>query len=292
MSKDLIAIECLDSDELADARKKELHISREYAFYRTRLVKTAVEIGTYDSNGGKIVDWRQEIIAACLSKKSIPPWQELPPIPSPAFDCTRVQVTNETTLGAALRLIDQGKRPLVLNFANGTSPGGGFLTGANAQEESLCRCSSLYWTLVSDPMYLHHAYLDESGSTDWAIVSPMVPFFCTDAADTFDKPVLIDIITAAAPYAPSVGQPRSRELLQARIYRILQIAAGLNYHSLVLGAWGCGAFMNDSRLTAEDFKAALSGAFKRQFSDVVFAIADWSPQRKYLAPFRDVFATN
>ncbi len=116
---------------------------------------------------------------------------------------------------------DQGLRPLVLNFANGISPAVVFFQGATAQEESLCRCSALYWTLVGDPMYLHHAYQFEVESTDWGIVSPQVPFICNDSGTFFDKPILIDIVTSAAPYAPSVGQPRSRELMRDRIQRIL-----------------------------------------------------------------------
>jgi uncharacterized protein (TIGR02452 family) len=101
---------------------------------------------------------------------------------------------------------------------------------------------------------------------------------------------LIDVITAAAPYAPTVGQPRSRELLKCRIHRILSIASSFGYESLVLGAWGCGAFGNDAQKTAEDFCQALTTEFAGCFSDIVFAICDWSPQRKFLGPFRDVFA--
>ena len=59
---------------------------------------------------------------------------------------------------------------------------------------------------------------------------------------------------------------------------------------LVLGAWGCGAFGNDPARTARDFHGALAGAFAGAFEEVVFAIADWSPGRRYLAPFRDLFA--
>lgn len=56
-----------------------------------------------------------------------------------------------------------------------------------------------------------------------------------------------------------------------------------------MGAWGCGAFGNDAELTAQHFRTALEGEFKGVFSDIVFAITDWSPERKFLGPFSDVF---
>jgi uncharacterized protein (TIGR02452 family) len=58
----------------------------------------------------------------------------------------------------------------------------------------------------------------------------------------------------------------------------------------VLGAWGCGAFGNDPNRTAVDFREALENEFRGAFSDVVFAITDWSPERRFLGPFRKVFA--
>ena len=285
----LQALDVLDSDTMARARREELDISRDLAFYRTRWITQSVEAGFYFDASGKDVDWRRSIIDACLAKRSIPPWQELSDAGDHRFSQTQVQVSNETSLGAAIRLIDAGLRPLVLNFANGITPGGGFLGGARAQEESLCRCSSLYWTLVGDPMYLHHSYRSETDSTDWAILSPNVPFICNEVQQTFDSTQLISVITSAAPYAPSVGQPRSRELLQSRIRRVLSIAKSYQFQSLVLGAWGCGAFGNDPQHTAEDFHRALTTDFAGCFSEIVFAISDWSPSRKFLGPFRDQF---
>jgi uncharacterized protein (TIGR02452 family) len=97
-------------------------------------------------------------------------------------------------------------------------------------------------------------------------------------------------LSSAAPYAPSIGQPESGDLLLRRIHRVLAIAYVLGYHTLVLGAWGCGAFCNDPYRTAFDFRNALETDFKGHFSDVVFAITDWSPERRFLGPFRDIFS--
>jgi uncharacterized protein (TIGR02452 family) len=87
-----------------------------------------------------------------------------------------------------------------------------------------------------------------------------------------------------------VGQPLSGDLLQARIARVLAIARAFEFDSLVLGAWGCGAFRNDPHRTARDFRTALETEFAGVFEEVQFAIADWSPGRKFLGPFRDVFS--
>jgi uncharacterized protein (TIGR02452 family) len=207
-----------------------------------------------------------------------------------SFVATAVQVTNETTLGAARRIVDRGLRPLALNFANGIQPGGGFLTGAKAQEEVLCRSSALYQTLDGDPMYEAHAKRAQPDSTDWAIYSPDVPVFRDDGGGALLEPWLLSFITCAAPYAPRVGQPLSGNLLQKRIHRVLGIARSFGHSALVLGAWGCGAFGNDPRRTARDFRDALENEFSGAFAEVVFAIVDWSPERKFLGPFRDVSA--
>jgi uncharacterized protein (TIGR02452 family) len=201
-----------------------------------------------------------------------------------------VQVTNETTLGASFRLVESGLRPLALNFANGVHPGGGFLGGARAQEEVLCRSSALYRTLVDDPMYEEHRKRPRPDSTDWAIYSPDVPVFQKDDGTELDQPWLLSFITCAAPVASRIGQPESGDLLQRRIQRVFSIAQAFGHSSLVLGAWGCGAFRNDTHGTAVDFRQALENEFRGAFSDIVFAITDWSPERKFLGPFRDVFA--
>jgi uncharacterized protein (TIGR02452 family) len=252
----------------------------------------AAQQGSYPAGSGEPLTLRPWIQAARAARRSLPPGAPLPVPAGRRFPRTTVQVANETTMGAAWRLIAVGERPLALNFANGVSPGGGFLAGALAQEEALCRSSVLYSTLAGDPMYEAHRAGDADAASDWAILSPDVPFFRTDDGRPLDAPRPLSVITCAAPIATRVGQPRAGDLLRRRILRVLEVAEAFAYETLVLGAWGCGAFGNDPARTAGDFKDALRMRFTGAFREVVFAIADWSPERRFLGPFRDAFAAD
>lgn len=286
----LVVLPCLDSAEMAASRRRELDIPRGVAAELGKSAVEAVRTGYYHNQAGEKIDWSTEVQAACSAKRSIPPDAALPvPNRIPHWE-TRVRVANETTLGASLRLVESGSRPLALNFANGIHPGGGFLGGARAQEEVLCRSSALYATLVDDPMYEHHKRRPRPDSTDWAIYSPDVPVFRKDDGTALDEPWLLSFLTCAAPYAPALGFPEAGDLLRQRIFRVLAIARAHGHAGLVLGAWGCGAFANDPQRTAGDFRQALETEYRTSFSDVVFAIADWTPERRFLGPFRDAFA--
>ena len=289
---ELHILPCLDSEQMAALRRQELDISRDVATALGQSAVRASQEGFYVTKTGQQVVWRDAVLAACSAKVSIAPDTTLPANERSAFNATRVQVANETTLGASLRLVERGLRPLALNFANGTHPGGGFLLGATAQEEVLCRSSALYQTLLGDPMYEEHRKRQLPDSTDWAIYSPHVPVFRMDDGIELQRPWLLSFITCAAPYAPAIGQAQAGYLVQQRIHRVLAIARAYGYSALVLGAWGCGAFANDPRRTAIAFRQALEHEYNGAFSEVIFAIADWSAERKFLGPFSDVFATN
>jgi len=153
----------------------------------------------------------------------------------------------------------------------------------------LCRSSALYKTLVGDRMYEEHRKRPRPDSTDWAIYSPDVPVFRTDDGSALEHPWLLSFITCAAPYAFAIGQPEARNLLRKRIHRVLAVAQAYGHEGTRAWRMGLWRIRNDTHGTAVDFREALENKFSGVFSDIVFAIADWSVERRFLGPFREVF---
>ncbi len=280
---------CLDSEEHGNRCREMLAVPRMQATALGASAVQASEDGVYHTEDGREVLWKDLVATACAQRLSIPPDQTLPESQRAPTD-TQIQIVNQTTLEVARELANQGQKVLALNFANGVNPGGGFLHGARAQEEVLCRSSALYLTLRGDPMYASHRKRLLPDSTDWTILSPDVPVFRLDDGTPLEEPWVVSFLTCAAPYAPAVGQPLSGDLLQTRIHRVLAIARAFDYDTLVLGAWGCGAFANDPQRTAQDFRSALEDEFAGDFLEVVFAVTDWSPERRFLGPFCRAFS--
>ncbi|OQD57092.1 TIGR02452 family protein [Streptomyces phaeoluteigriseus] len=196
----------------------------------------------------------------------------------------RIEVTGESSLEAARRLADAPVA--VLNFASARNPGGGYLNGAQAQEEALCRGSALYTCLLRAPeFYDHHRAHRDPFYTDRVIHSPAVPVFRDDRGRFLPEPYTAGFLTAAAPNAGVVlrtAPERASELpraLAVRAERVLETAAAHGYRRLVLGAWGCGVFRNDPVQVAGAFRSLLGpgGRFERTFAHVVFGVLDRTP---------------
>jgi uncharacterized protein (TIGR02452 family) len=280
---------CADAEQAAAEVRRSLDLPHEEAAVLGFSALHACREGRCPNSRGEAVEIGAWVNAAIAAKLSLPPEAPLPHPPRERFPEMSVGVANQTTMSAARRLGAAGHATLALNFANGVHPGGGFLGGARAQEEVLCRSSALYVTLEGDAMYAAHRRRTDQASSDWAILSPGVPFFRTDDGAPLDAPWRSSVLSCAAPVAGGSGG-RAAELLQQRIHRVLAIAQAYGYEALVLGAWGCGAFGNDPARTARDFRDALAGPFLGAFREVVFAVADWSRERRFLGPFRDAFA--
>lgn len=282
----------IDSERIAYTNRNALALTRDRAFLLGEEAVNIIVRGTYSTPSGKKVSVADAVARAVSETQTIPPTATLP-VPTRLEDepTLTLSVANETTFQAVQRLQRAGKRPLALNFASGINPGGGFLRGSTAQEETLARSSGLYAAIKNNPMYRYHKVECERGmASEWAILSPEVPVFRADDGTLLETPWLCDILTCAAPKADHVGLERATPEMRTRIHRVLEIAYAYGYRSLVLGAWGCGAYHNDPVAVARFFRDALTQKYLGVFEEAVFAISDWSPDRRYLGPFRDTFA--
>jgi uncharacterized protein (TIGR02452 family) len=210
-----------------------------------------------------------------------------------------VRVYHATTLEAAAALVPAGGRVGCLNFASARNPGGGFLGGSQAQEESLARSSGLYPCLTQfREMYAHNARPDSTGLySDYFSYAPGVPVFRGEAGEWLPEPFLVDIITAPAVNAGAL-QRNNPELLpelvptmRRRIRLVLAAAARHGIDTLILGAWGCGVFANDPAQIAELFAEALAEPnIRGWFRRLDFAVFDPKPPQATLRSFEQILA--
>ncbi|MBX6752454.1 MAG: TIGR02452 family protein, partial [Micromonosporaceae bacterium] len=203
------------------------------------------------------------------------PDDELPEADEPLKPLV-VEVTRESTLAAGRRL---GPGTAALVFASARNPGGGFLSGAKAQEEDVARASALYECLITvDDYYAYHRAHRDLRYTDRVIYCPDVPVFRGDDGTLLEEPYGLSFIVAAAPNLGAIltNQPELAgtvpAVLKRRAERVLRVAMAHGHRQIVLGAWGCGVFRNPPEIVAEAFRHALTQV--PGFERVVFAILD------------------
>jgi uncharacterized protein (TIGR02452 family) len=211
---------------------------------------------------------------------------------------TLFEVTDETTLEAAKRICkkDANSDPFVLNFASAMSPGGGFLSGSQAQEESLARSSSLYSCLKANfEFYEFNRRYPNIFYSDLMIYSPKVPVFRNDDGSLTAKPYLVTFLTSPAVDVRFVKEKDAskidliEEVTKERARKFLWIANQNRHKTLILGAWGCGVFQNDPQMIARIFDELLKGEFANCFERVIMAIYDKTPTRKVYQAFVEIF---
>ena len=269
------------------------HIPRDVA---ARLGQGAVEIiraGHYLSPSGTRVDIGAEVEAAVGQTVAYPPEREIRCELDLGLS-PQISVENKTVLEVG-RHLARGGPVAALNFANGEHPGGGFLSGARAQEEAIARSSGLFACLEHQPMYEFHRQRRDAMGTDYVIYSPDVPVFRTDDGTLLDEPWPLSIITSAAANAVALQQYAPQRLgqiatvMQRRTHKVLATAVSHGHRRIILGAWGCGAFGISPALMAGVFQELLAGSFAKSFDVVTFAIVDWSEDQRTIGPFQAVF---
>ncbi len=205
-----------------------------------------------------------------------------------------MHVVNETTLAGLAALWEEGDAPIaVLNFASAKNPGGGFLGGSQAQEESLARCSALYASLTrEEAFYRQHRASSSLLYSDAMILSPNCPVFRDDEGTLLDAPRIAGFITSAAPNAGAIVTNRPDELALIeetfvdRAEGVLALAAAHGYRRLVLGAWGCGVFRNDPSMVAGVFARHLKhGGWAERFDYIRFSVLDSAKDARTFAAF-------
>jgi uncharacterized protein (TIGR02452 family) len=252
-----------------------------------------VAAGSYRTSDGREVSVAEAVEAARAGTRVHGPGPVAAQPPAPVR--TVLEVTGESSLAAARRL---GGEVAVLNFASARNPGGGYLNGAQAQEEALCRASALYTCLLrAREFYDHHRAHRDPFYTDRVVHSPGVPVFRDDRGRLLDEPYRAAFLTSAAPNAGVVlrtAPERAAELpaaLAVRAERVLETAVAHGYRRLVLGAWGCGVFRNDPDQVAGAFRTLLGsgGRFAGAFERVAFGILDRTPGATVRAAFDRAF---
>lgn len=207
----------------------------------------------------------------------------------------KITIYNQDTCECARRFIDSGYTS-ILNFASAKHVGGGFLTGAMAQEEAICRNSTLYASINSDTAKEYYVYNDVHSSSepmysDYTIFSPCVQVFRDSKGNLLDRPYTISAITSPAVNHHKAIRCTMTEILECMLNRaecILKVAVENHVDNIILGAWGCGVFGNDPYDVSKIFKYLL---FEKEyihcFKNVSFAVYDLHGEK--IQAFSDIF---
>lgn len=249
--------------------------------------KAIVAKGSYQPNYSKPIDIKQDLDYSIQHTRTILSDHQLTLEPTKkrfgkaeqASIYDKIEVTRETTFAAAIRMKkDYSKKVCVLNFASATKPGGGVLNGRNAQEESLARQSTLYFSLVEQKEFYEHNKNDYSPfGNDDMIYSPNV-LIIRDDNDVLIKPIKVSVISPVAVNCSEINQTKNQsqnvfDIMKKRCRRILDICVDKGNDVIVLGAFGCGVFENSPKMISQIFKEILIDDFYgMNFKRIIFAI--------------------
>ena len=271
-----------------------LLLSRKSAARLGKATKDIVARGWYFNEFERQIDIAAARDTAKLDQVAYRPGQPIAthPVRHAQF---HTAVFNQPTLTVAHARHLQGHRVALLNFASPITPGGGWLRGARAQEESLARASALAHCLSDDIWYYDSRHARNPFYDDTVIVTPRVPFFRQHEGDLLATPWQADVLTTAAVHARAVRhympgrESEIPRIMLGRAIAMLRAACTLDADVLVLGAWGCGNFGNAPTLIATVFREAFNLVDMRTFAQIDFAVADLRTPPLFYQAFAQMF---
>lgn len=150
---------------------------------------------------------------------------------------TKFAVIGKSTVETAILYATKTSKKMILNFASGRHPGGGYKTGAVAQEESLCRASTLYRCLVprEEEFYKPNILSKDPAYTSAILYSTNVCFFRDQNHEFLDEPIYYDVLSCAGINQSKKPNKDALQLFEERIERILFIAFVAQAKILILG---------------------------------------------------------
>lgn len=166
----------------------------------------------------------------------------------------------------------------VLNFASFRNPGGKFIEGSSAQEETLCRWSTLYNVLSDESIVANFYNLNKTKINNGLYVNRAVctPNIVFDQWN--DSSTTLDVITCAAVNAKfardnGISEEVIRQSMKDRIDFVFRVAHMMGVKNLYLGAFGCGVFANDTEYVARCFADAIkNNVYASHVDKVIFPI--------------------
>lgn len=191
---------------------------------------------------------------------------------------TDIEICMETTLSGCKRMVDEGFKTIALNFASAKNPGGDFLKGSNAQEESLARACGLYYCIKDSSMYeINKSDNNKCMYSHHMIYSPNVPVFRDDDDELLSEIYNVSFISAPAVNAgQAIRRIKDRRDIDVTMYdrmdRILAVASHYGYEAIILGAYGCGVFGNDLNIVGNMWMKLLDNKYRNIFKRVVFSV--------------------
>lgn len=228
-----------------------------------------------------------------------------------------VVVEQDCLYAAEMELKNGAKKVAVLMLASPIEPGGAMEEGNNGQEEELCRRSNIFgfmwdqargfaktflYNLV-DVKIAHQVNPEYASMTNNRMIHvPQVTVFRSGKDANYkmlETPFEVGMLIS-----PGLDRPEydkacfKRTADQEQLLKVLStqltVAYEENYDTVILGAFGCGAFFNPPDLIADSYKTIIDTYFKAAFKKITFAILDNDTPGKHnpegnLKPFQQCF---